>query len=110
VNTRVTLIQDVLDKRQDKAAGAEFYFSYFKPFDDEGKAVFSVEMLDLQVFIQTFDKSEGALALAARLWGGDAGEMPGFGVKDVGGTGERVAIGGGCKSKSEKLTRKTFVS
>jgi hypothetical protein len=56
VNTRVTLIQDVLDKRQNKAAGAELYFSYFQPFDDERETVFSVEMLDVQVFIQAFNE------------------------------------------------------
>jgi len=62
VNTRVTLVQDVLDKRHDKAAGAELYFGDLQPFDDEGKTVFSVEMLDVQVFIQAFDKRQDALA------------------------------------------------
>jgi hypothetical protein len=62
VNTRVTLIQDVPDKRQDKAAGAEFYFSGLQPFDDEREAVFLVEMLDVQVFIQVFDERKDALA------------------------------------------------
>ena len=68
VNTRVTLIQDVLDKRQDKAAGAELYFSYFKPFDDERETVFSVEMLDMQVFFKAFDELEDALAMEARCY------------------------------------------
>jgi hypothetical protein len=66
VNTRVTLIQDVPDKRQDKAAGAEFYFRDLQPFDDEGKAVFSVEMLDMQFFIEAFDEREDILAMTAR--------------------------------------------
>ena len=68
MNARVTLIQDVLDKRQNKSTGAEFYFGDLQPFDDEGKAVFPVEMLDVQVFIQAFDKGEDALAMAARCY------------------------------------------
>ncbi len=52
VNTCVTLIQDVLDERQDKAAGAEFYFGDLQPFDDEGKAIFPVEMLDVQTVLE----------------------------------------------------------
>ncbi len=52
MNARVTLVQDVLDKRQDKAAGAEFYFGDLQPFDDERKTVFSVEMLDMQAVLE----------------------------------------------------------
>ncbi|MBU4077416.1 MAG: hypothetical protein KKI06_12070 [Euryarchaeota archaeon] len=62
MNTRVTLVQDVLDKRHDKAAGAELYFGDLQPFDDEREAVFPVEMLDVQVFIQAFDERKDALA------------------------------------------------
>ena len=62
VNARITLIQDVLDKCQDKATGIELYLSYLQPFDDEREAVFSAEMVDMQVFIQAFDERKDALA------------------------------------------------
>ncbi|MBU4220752.1 MAG: hypothetical protein KKA10_03875 [Euryarchaeota archaeon] len=49
MNACIALIQDVLDQSDDKAAGAEFYFCDLQPFDDEGKAVFPIEILDMQV-------------------------------------------------------------